>query len=79
MESKAEWKEEMLEKSTIFQYVRRHNQLKATLRSLMTEWQVWVEGPGVYKSEHFICLNDAKAWATEQLIALGKSSYSEKR
>jgi hypothetical protein len=79
MESKGDWKEEMLAKSSIFQYVRNQDQLKATLRSLMTEWLVWVEGPGVYKSEHFFCLKDAKAWAIEQLMVLGSSSYTDKR
>jgi hypothetical protein len=69
---KPEWKEELLAKSSIFQYVRKQDQLKATLRSMMTEWLVSIEGPGVYKSKNFFNLKDAKAWAIEQLEYLSK-------
>jgi hypothetical protein len=72
MELKGQWKEELLAKSTIFQYVREQDQFKATLRSLMTEWSVWIEGPGIYKTEHFFCLKDAKEWAIEQMDRLSK-------
>lgn len=70
---KGEWKEELLAKSSIFQYVRKQDELKVTLRSLITEWSVWIEGPGIYKSEHFFCLKDAKAWAIEQLEYLSNN------